>query len=133
MANDEREVLAANAAFYQAFARHDGDAMDALWAREGQVACLHPGWEALLGREAVVKSWRRIFLAGGAPPSIRCEGASVHLLGGAALVICTEVLPGGALAATNLFVRERGQWRLAHHHASPLPPRSAAPSGGLRN
>src|SRR5689334_748063 len=90
---EEREVLAANDAFYAAFARRDAAAMDALWAREAEVACLHPGWEALFGREAVVESWRRILLGGGAPASIRCERARAHVAGGAAWVICEEVLP----------------------------------------
>ena len=132
MTAEEREVLAANEAFYAAFSRRDAEAMDALWAREAQVACLHPGWEPLVGREAVVGSWRRILLGGGAPPSIRCEGATAHVEGDAAWVICAEVLPGGALAATNVFVREGGAWRIVHHHASPLPPPPPKP-GGLPN
>lgn len=133
MRNDETQVLAANAAFYAAFARNDADALDALWAREAQVACLHPGWEPLLGRDAVVESFRRIFAAGGAPDSIRCERASAHAFGEAAFVICLEVIPGGALAATNLFVREGGSWRMVHHHASPLAPRGPQPERGLPN
>lgn len=127
MPDDTSEVLAANAAFYAAFARRDAAAMDDLWAREAKVACLHPGWEPLLGRDAVVGSWRRILLGGGAPPSIRCEGAQAVVAGDAAWVICAEVVPGGALAATNVFVRERGRWRLAHHHSSPLPAREREP------
>jgi hypothetical protein len=30
------------------------------------------------------------------------------------------VIDGSYLVATNLFVRERGRWKLAHHHAGPL-------------
>lgn len=134
MPDDTSEVLAANAAFYAAFAHRDLTAMDELWAREARVACLHPGWEPLLGRNAVLTSWRRILLGGGAPPSIRCELPQACLAGEAAWVICAEVVPGGVLAATNVFVRERGHWRLVHHHSSPLPPRERVPeSGGLPN
>ena len=43
MIPDEHAVLAANAAFYRAFAERDVDAMDALWARSIPVACIHPG------------------------------------------------------------------------------------------
>jgi ketosteroid isomerase-like protein len=129
MSPEEREVVEANASFYAAFARRDADAMDALWAREAPVACLHPGWEPLLGREAVVTSWRRILLGGGAPARIRCERAQAHVAGDAAWVVCAEVIPGGTLAATNLFVREGGGWRMVHHHASPLPPPAALPPG----
>ena len=134
MPDDTSEVLAANAAFYDAFAQRDAAAMEDLWARESKVACLHPGWEPLLGREAVLLSWRRILLAGGAPPSIRCERQQAYRAGEAAWVICAEVVPGGVLAATNVFVRERGKWRMAHHHSSPLPAHESAPeSGGLPN
>lgn len=136
MPDDSSEVLAANAAFYAAFARRDAAAMDDLWARETKVACLHPGWEPLLGRDAVLTSWRRILLSGGAPPSIRCEQPQAYLAGEAAWVICAEVVPGGSLAATNVFVRERGKWRLVHHHSSPLPSRERGledRGGGLPN
>jgi ketosteroid isomerase-like protein len=126
MSDADRDLLAANAAFYDAFARKDPQAMEELWAREAPVACLHPGWEPLLGREAVLRSWRGILLGGNAPP-IRCESPVAYVLGESAYVICNERVPGGVLAATNLFVRERGKWRMAHHHASPLP-RASAPS-----
>jgi argininosuccinate lyase len=36
------------------------------------------------------------------------------------LVLCEEELDGGALAASNFFVREDGAWRLAHHHAGQI-------------
>ena len=57
------------------------------------MACLHPGWEPLVGREAVVTSWRRILLGGGAPAQIRCERAQAHVTGDAAWVVCAEVIP----------------------------------------
>ena len=47
--SDEEAVLAANEAFYRAFAARDFAAMDALWAAEAPVACIHPGWDALVG------------------------------------------------------------------------------------
>src|SRR4051812_50118399 len=66
---DEEEALAANAAFYSAFAASDAERMDGIWARKAQVACVHPGWEVLSGRDAVMESWRRMFeTGGGAPP-----------------------------------------------------------------
>src|SRR5256885_8702113 len=78
--NDEEEALAANAAFYAAFAASDAERMDAVWARRAPVACVHPGWEVLVGRDSVMESWRRMFETGGAPP-ILCEKAVAHLLG----------------------------------------------------
>ena len=53
-ARDEQEVLFANEAFYRAFGDRDRHAMDEMWARENPVACVHPGWGALIGRAAVL-------------------------------------------------------------------------------
>ncbi|GAC1338728.1 MAG: nuclear transport factor 2 family protein [Myxococcales bacterium] len=125
---DARDVLAANAAFYAAFAEQDAEAMDDLWARDADVACVHPGWAALRGRDSVMASFRAIL--GGGATSISCRDASAHLYGEVAFVLCTEALPGGNLVATNVFVRERGRFRLVHHQASPAPrgaPSSPAP------
>ena len=122
-------VLAANAAFYRAFAARDVAAMDALWAREAPVACIHPGWEPLFGRAAVMASWAAI-LGGSGAPRIRCETPRAFPLGTGAFVVCREVLEErGALAATNAFVREAGGWRMAHHQAGPA---AAPPSGAER-
>ncbi|MCS6913638.1 MAG: nuclear transport factor 2 family protein [Myxococcales bacterium] len=116
---DEPDVLAANGAFYEAFARRDLPAMDHLWARRVPVACIHPGWDVLRGREQVMESWRAI-LGQGEGTDIRCSGAVAHILGEVALVTCHERLAGGQLVATNVFVREEGQWKIAHHQAAPL-------------
>ncbi len=118
MMPDEDAVLAANAAFYRAFTTRDVSAMEALWARETPVACIHPGWQVLNGREAVMASWRGILA--GAPPAIRCSEEIARVTGSAAFVICTETLEGGELVATNLFVREDGAWKMTHHHAGPV-------------
>jgi hypothetical protein len=133
MTKDEERVLAANEAFYAAFAANDVAAMETLWARQAPVACLHPGWSLLTGREDVLRSWRGILLGGGAPPGIRCAQPVAHVVESVAWVICAEVIPGALLAATNLFVLEAGSWRMAHHHASPLPQQQAAPPPTLPN
>ncbi len=117
MSGDEGEVLAANAAFYEAFAAADAVAMERLWALHAPVACIHPGWGLLVGREEVMGSWRRIFE--NAPPDIICHGARAFLLGNAAHVVCLEIMTEGVLIATNLFVREETGWRVVHHQAGP--------------
>jgi len=114
----DTEILAANEAFYQAFRREDPTAMDELWARRAPVACIHPGWDALIGRDRVMASWRAI-MENGAPP-LRCVAPRVQRLGDAAFVICEEHVDGGRLIATNVFVHEDGQWRIVHHHAGPI-------------
>jgi hypothetical protein len=121
MTDNERELLEANGAFYSAFARRDLRAMEELWSHGAPVACIHPGWEPLRGRDEVLESLRAIFEGGGAPATITCASPTPHLLGPyAAYVVCTERVPGGDLAATNLFVREDGKYRLVHHHAAPI-------------
>ena len=56
----ESALRAANEFYYRAFAARDLVAMEALWAQDG-VACVHPGWPALIGRTAVIASYRDIF------------------------------------------------------------------------
>ena len=126
---DEDAVLTANTAFYLAFEKRDVAAMEELWARGPDVACVHPGWAPLFGRAAVLASWEGILEAPSAP-SIACMEARAHLLGDSAFVVCTERLPEGDLVATNLFVREDERWKLVHHQAGPAPPASDPPASG---
>jgi ketosteroid isomerase-like protein len=123
--DDEVAVLAANDAFYAAFEAQDLQAMERVWVRDAPCACIHPGWEPLVGRSAVIDGWKQI-LQGGAAPSIRIDSARVLVYQDAAIVLCVERIkqrrgPGsGLLAATNVFVRQSGEWRIAHHQAGPV-------------
>jgi ketosteroid isomerase-like protein len=119
MSDDAKALLAANDAFYQAFATRNAEAMAALWARRAPVACIHPGWDALIDRAAVLASWRQL-LANPGSPAVRCRDARAHVLGEVGFVICHEVLPEGMLVATNMFVREDGDWKIVHHQAGPV-------------
>jgi ketosteroid isomerase-like protein len=121
---DSDAVLAANLEFYRAFTARDLPAMEALWARQAPVACLHPGWTALKDREAIMESWTGI-LSNPEAPGIACFDEEVFLYGDVALVLCEEELDGGTLAASNLFVRENDQWLIAHHHAGQIVRRGA--------
>lgn len=121
----ESEVLARNSAFYDAFNARDIVAMDDLWAQSAPCVCLHPGSAALHGRSSVIRSWRAILASAGAP-RVQIEGPRVVMLGDAAMVLCYERVTdpetgtGAVLAATNVFVRESGDWRLVHHHSSAI-------------
>ena len=119
MSPAEADVLAANAAFYVAFASGDADAMEGLWAKAAPIACIHPGWDALRGRTRVMASWQAI-LSGDGGPAITCSGATAHVLGESAFVVCYETIEGTRLVATNTFVLETGSWRLVHHQAAPI-------------
>ena len=121
---DSDAVLAANLEFYRAFATRDLAAMEALWARAAPVACIHPGWPALSDRDAVMESWQGIF-SNPESPRIVCYDEQVLLYGDTAIVICEEELDGGTLIASNLFVREDGAWKMAHHQASQLAMRQS--------
>lgn len=126
----EAAVVLANERFYRAFSQGDFLAMSALWAQRVPVACFHPTAPALIGRDAVLQSFRQI-LRGSPTFALRCEEAVVTVVNETAILTCYE----GAgdepahLAATNVFVVEDGDWRMVHHHAGPLsqPIRRAAP------
>ena len=115
----EHDVIGANEAFYQAFARRDMGAMDQLWSRERPVACIHPGWQVLRSRDEIMASWEAI-LANPQQARVVAGGAEALLLGGAAVVICREFVGGAPLIATNVFVNEDGRWRLVHHQSGPV-------------
>ncbi len=116
--SDEAAVLAANEAFYEAFEAGDIAAMTALWAQRAPVACTHPGWTVITEREKVLQSWAAILE--GAAGKVSCLEPLAHVLGDVAFVTCNEAVGNNLLAATNVFVREEGAWRLLHHHASPV-------------
>jgi hypothetical protein len=112
-------LLAANEAFYDAFDTGDINAMEALWASEHSVACIHPGAAPLFGRDAVLASWNDI-LSAPLRPAIRCVDPYPIAFRQSGCVICFEILAGGRLVATNAFVLEQGIWRMVHHQAGPL-------------
>ena len=121
-------MLSANSAFYSAFGQQSLADMEALWGGAGgdaaTVACAHPGQALLLGREAVLESWEKIF--DGPAMSITPEVECCRLLRGgqAAMVLCKERVGGvgaGALLATNIFEKdEDGTWRIVQHQAGPI-------------
>lgn len=126
-----KQAVRANRAFYDAFQALDLGAMGRAWLDRGPqgppLRCVHPGSAAIVGRERVLDSWRVIF---GATDAIRFELAdlAVEVHGEVACVTCVEriVATAGGLeqhgeaVATNLFVRDGGQWRMVLHHASPV-------------
>ena len=127
MNNDEKDVLAANEAFYNAFVSSDYTAMEALWAVNHDVAVIHPGWSPLHGYRAVMDSWQRILSSSGTP-SVHCTTPKAYLMDTTAFVICTESFEEADLVATNIFVREHEEWRIVHHQSGPRPQDSQSTS-----
>jgi ketosteroid isomerase-like protein len=119
MHNERTAVIAANREFYRAFSARDVGAMERLWSSRVPVACIHPGWDAIVERGAVLRSWRQI-LENPSAPKIVCRNETPFVIGDIAFVVCHEVLEAGVLAATNMFQREAEGWKLIHHQASPL-------------
>ncbi len=116
--SDETAILAANAAYYRAFTTADFAAMSRIWA-DDNVSCIHPGWPVLIGRPAILESYREI-LRNPDQERIEPRNETVMISGEEARVICVEFVGGAALAATNLFKRIGGTWRMTHHQASPI-------------
>ena len=104
------EALFANEAFYLAFAEGDFPAMEQVWSERDSLVCVHPGWPALIEREAILASWEAI-LGNAEQPKITYYGARAVPLGGCVAVICYEELPGSVLVATNIFIAEGGRPR----------------------
>lgn len=124
----EEKVLAANQRFYTALENLDLDAMEEVWLHEDWVACVHPGWELLEGWEVIAESWRRIF-ENTRRMKVAVSNVTVHVEADMAWVNCIEQVTSSFekgfstawVQATNLYVRRDADWRLVHHHASPIP------------
>jgi ketosteroid isomerase-like protein len=125
---DEEKVLAAHQRFYSALERLDLEAMEAVWLHEDWVACVHPGWELLVGWEEVQESWQRIF-ENTRRMQVGISDVTVRVEGGTAWVNCVEQVTSSFetgfstawVQATSIYVKRNGDWRLVHHHASPIP------------
>jgi ketosteroid isomerase-like protein len=116
--SDDDDILAANAAYYRAFTDGDFAAISRIWA-DDNVSCIHPGWPVIIGRQEILESYREI-LRNPDQERIDPRNETVLAAGDEARVICVEFVGGAALAATNLFRRTGGVWRMTHHQASPI-------------
>ncbi len=130
----EHDVAAVNAAFYAAFEAGDLDAMADVWERSERARVTHPGWPTLHGWEKVEGSWRAIFSN---TPFIQFVLTDERVLVGEDLAVVTldenilqagdaegatasQDLSAARVAATNVFARRDGRWRMVHHHGSPV-------------
>ena len=116
---DHDDLLARNALFYAAFAQGDIDSMSELWAKDENISCVHPGWTALVGRKAVIASWRAI-LANAESSNILFRDPYAIVSGSEGLVLCIEAINEHLLQASNHFRLIDGAWRLVHHQSSPI-------------
>ena len=126
---DETAVAAANLAFYRALEARVLSAMQLVWSHSEAAGCVHPGWHRLDGWTEIRRSFENIF-ASSRPWTVACEDLRIEVRGDAAWVSCVEVIrtfgssrsdAAARMQATNVFVREDGDWKLLHHHASASP------------
>lgn len=125
---NEELAMAANEGFYKAFNTRDLDAMKEVWSSQGNVTCVHPGWNPLNGFEPIIESWQGIFKNSG---NMNIEASDVTVIASEDLawVSCVEKLytiaTNGVMASkvysTNLFQLKNGSWKMVMHHASPMP------------
>jgi len=118
---DKRAILAANQAFYVAFSTGDFTKLAGLWADDDNISCIHPGWPVIVGRAAVIGSWRDILQSPGRP-QITCHEPYAIITGDSGHVVCIELVEAAPLAASNHFRLVDGGWRLVHHQSSPIAP-----------
>src|SRR5262245_2147913 len=105
--------------------------MESIWSHGADVRCIHPGWDALCGWEAVRKSWAGIFeTALQAGTYMELNVTDVQLWAGQdlAAVFCHENIlsfregerVGSVVLATNVFRHENSRWLMMQHHGSPV-------------
>jgi len=117
----------AEAAFYEALAKADLEAMMAVWADDDDIYCVHPGGARITGMEQVRESWRQIFAGGQTlrfqlreQQQVQGMMLSVHSVY-EQITVAGEQRPRGPVIATNIYLRTERGWRMVAHHASPAP------------
>ena len=117
----------AEAAFYEAFMKHDLEAMMAVWADDDEVYCVHPRGPRVTGVAQVRESWRQVFASA---QSLRFQVRQQHLLQAMMVSIHSvyeEITLAGeghtrrCVVTTNVYMRTERGWRMMAHHASPAP------------
>ena len=140
--DDSGAVLSQNAEFYRAFSKRDLNSMKDLWHEADDATCIHPGSKIHRGHVNIVKAWDRMFRQQrssqqSVPHSIKASDIKCFCRGTMALVTCTENIyhkeSGAVLAslyATNVYRLAFGQWKMVHHHASPVTSGASQMLGG---
>lgn len=117
-------LLETNDTFYRLMRAGDYPSMEQLWADRRVVSCTHPGRAMLIGRDAVMDSWRMIL--GTHPPQVWPDEPRALITGRSAFVLNVERVDGQDLMASNGFVIEHGTWRMINHQAAYMPTESAS-------
>lgn len=115
------------AAFYDALARGDLEAIMSVWAEDEEIICIHPGGGRLSGYTAIREAWAQVF-GSGQRLNVRHSLQSRHqdpltAVHNVVEEIALQTDPGqrAPVIATNVYVRSAVGWRMIVHHASPAP------------
>ncbi|WPT15520.1 F-box protein SKIP8 [Picochlorum sp. SENEW3] len=117
-------VEEANDAFYDAFRGGNYVAMAKIWGSGAHVQCIHPAAECIAGREDVLASWKLI-LASSQRMDIELEDVRIYATDTQGIVTVVEVVDTeesrGRVVATNIFEKQKGDWKLVLHHGGSVP------------
>lgn len=124
---DKEAVLAANQAFYNAFADRDLKIMTSLWWQGSTSICIHPGSSPIVGWSNIRNSWDSIFQNTNSL-EIDIEIIKVEVDQALAYILLREIVlqsnQGRRMKAqsmaTNIFQKMAQKWYLVSHHGSPI-------------
>ena len=117
------DVLAVNQEFYDAHERREIEAMRSVWDHSQGAVCVHPGWPILRSWPVIEESWRRIFSGPGRNQFIVTNIAATGAGDVVWVTLDENLVEGGStgtIAATNVFARIEGRWKLTLHHGSQV-------------
>lgn len=102
------------------------------WKHDGDIVCIHPGWDLFTGWFAIRESWLTIF-HNTEMIKLLLQNAKIKIFDNIALVVCLENIetslnlqttrPRFGVIATNIFEHNnsnKNEWLLIHHHGSPV-------------
>jgi hypothetical protein len=121
MSFDLNSAIDTERVFYQAFANCDLLAMKQVWAG-GEVICVHPGSQAIVGYEAVMRSWEYIF-HDAELPDIQIKLLNRFVSDSLAVHVVEEHISTGnnksaLLLASNVYRHTESGWLMVEHHGS---------------
>lgn len=114
------------AAYYDALARADLEALMNLWAEDEEIVCIHPGAQRLVGHAEIRSVWEDILSGGGLHITPRQLHATQNMMTAVHNVVeeinhGSDPAPEVHVIATNVYMKTALGWRMVMHHASVAP------------
>lgn len=106
------------------------DEMSNVWERSDRALCTHPGWATLKGWGQIAASFFALFQNRDAIQFI-LTNLKVAVQGEVGWVSVDENIlgeqVGSTVAAVNIFIRDKDEWRMVCHHGSVVIPSPSTP------